>query len=77
VADQAHSNAFTCVSLTPDVNLTALLQDHVIADECGQDGICPALQSPREKIQAHSKTDPHLQPTVSRSAVPHRSSMTN
>jgi hypothetical protein len=43
VAGQAHGDVFTRISLTPDMNFTPALQDHVITDEGGEDRIGPAM----------------------------------
>jgi hypothetical protein len=48
VAGESYGYRLARIRLAPDVNFPSLLQNHVVADERGQNGIGPATQTARE-----------------------------
>jgi hypothetical protein len=51
VASEAYSYFFGGIGFAPDVNLAALLQDHVVAEERGQGGVGPTIQTIEKQAQ--------------------------
>jgi hypothetical protein len=57
------------------MNFAPLLQNHVVADECGQDGIGQAWQATHKNAETRCETRQHPPPTVPHPDMTHRSSM--